>query len=33
METIIYILRALGPVLYPLLAVTLLVFALCYMVS
>lgn len=33
METIIYILRALSPVLYPLLTVTLLVFAIIYAVS
>lgn len=32
MGTIIAILKALGPVLYPLMAVTLLVFALCYMI-
>lgn len=33
MNVLLTILKALSPVLYPLLTVTLLVFALCYMVS
>lgn len=32
METIVFLLKALAPVLYPLLAVTMLVFAICYMI-